>query len=100
MHDNSELSRRRMESFVQSTNGFLSLDTSIIVVPLFVTYLMMLLALIMSILVITPAVIVVWVIKKTEALHNNYYLLVTNLLVTDIVQAVYKLITDHDHLSS
>ncbi|XP_065907705.1 adrenocorticotropic hormone receptor-like [Dysidea avara] len=84
-----------MESFNWSSNISLPLDTSSIEVPLFITYLKMLLTLVMSILVIIPAVVVVCIIKKTEALHSKYYFLVANLLFTDIVQAVYQLITEN-----
>ena len=84
-----------MESFNWSSSISLPLDTSSIEVPLFITYLKMLLTLVMLILIITPAVVVVCIIKKTEALHTKYYFLVANLLVTDIVQAVYKLITEN-----
>ena len=84
-----------MESFNWSSNRSLPSDTSIIEVPLFVTYLKMLLVLAMSTLIITPAVIVVRIIRKTEALHTNYYFFVANLLITDIVQAVYRLITEN-----
>ena len=55
----------------------------------------MLLVLVVAVLVITPSVIVVHIIKKTEALHTNYYFLVANLLVTDIIFLAYKLITDY-----
>jgi len=81
-----------MESLNLSSNGS---DASIIEVPLFVTYLKMLLVLVMSVLIITPAVIVIRVIRKTDALHTNYYFFVANLLVTDIVQAVIRLITEN-----
>jgi len=55
----------------------------------------MLLVLVVAILIITPSVIVVHITKKTEALHMNYYFLVANLLVTDILYLAYKLITDY-----
>ena len=88
----SKLLRRAMESTNQSSEGS---HDSIEAVPLFVTYLKMLLVLTMSALTITPALIVVWIINKTEALHTKYYCLVTNLLVTDIAQAVFKFISEY-----
>ena len=84
-----------MESFNESSKGSQPLDIFTIEVPLFATYLKMLLVLVMMILIVTPAVIVVCIIKKTEALHTNYYFLVANLLVTDIIFLIYKLVTDY-----
>ena len=81
-----------MESTNQSSEGS---HDSIEAVPLFVTYLKMLLVLVMSALIITPALIVVWIIKKTEALHTKYYCLVANLLVTDIVQVFCKFVSEY-----
>ena len=81
-----------METTNQSSEG--SHDSNEIV-PLFVTYLKMLLVLVISSLTITPTLIIVRIIKKTEALHTKYYCLVTNLLITDIAQAVFKFITEN-----
>lgn len=84
-----------MESFNQSFTRSQPLDIFNVEVLLFATYFRMLLVLVVAILIITPSVIVVHITKKTEALHMNYYFLVANLLVTDILYLAYKLITDY-----
>ena len=64
--------------------SFSSNDTYTEEVPLFATYLIMVVILIMTLAVIYPALIVINVIWKTRELHTKYYFLVANLLTTDI----------------
>ena len=64
--------------------SFSSNDTYTEEVPLFATYLIMVVILIMTLAVIYLAVIVTNVIWKTRELHTKYYFLVANLLTTDI----------------
>ena len=74
-----------MESYNQSFDESLpSNDTYTVEVPLFVTYLNMVVILMVITIVIYPSVIVINVIWKTRELHKKYYFFVANLLLTNI----------------
>ena len=74
-----------MESYNQTFNKFLhSNDTCTKEVPLFVTYLNMVVILMVTTVVIYPAVIVINVIWKTRELHTKCFFFVANLLTTNI----------------
>lgn len=78
-----------MESYInnsvtnQSFNG--TTDNVYSSVPLFATFLSIFLLLVVIPAVAIPAMLVICIILKTGALHTRYYLFVTNLLVTDIL---------------
>ena len=81
----------------QSFNeSFTSNNTSTKEVPLFVTYLNMVVILVVTIIVITPAVIVINVIwKNREELHTKYFVFVANLLATDIASIIVQSISQY-----
>ena len=64
-------------------------------IPLFVTYLNMVIVLMVAIAVTTPAVMVINVIWWTTELHTKYYFFVANLLATDIVSIIVRSIIQH-----
>jgi len=66
----------------QSSNG--SSDDILSDVPLFATYLKMILLLLAIPTIVAPASLIIHVIWKNERLHTKYYFFVVNLLVTDI----------------
>ena len=72
-----------MEFYNQSFSQlFFSNDTYTEEVPVFVTYLSMVVVLISAIIVITPAMMIINVIWNTMELHTKYYFFVANLLAT------------------
>ena len=75
------------QSFSES---FPSNSTYNIEVPLYVTYLNMVLIAVMATIVITPSVMVINVIWWTKELHTKYYFFVVNLLVADIVSIMVR----------
>ncbi|XP_065885865.1 olfactory receptor 8U3-like [Dysidea avara] len=66
----------------QLSNG--STDDIFSNVPLFVTYLRVLLLMIVIPAIVIPALLIIHVIWKNERLHTKYYFLVVNLLINDI----------------
>ena len=52
--------------------------------PLFATYLRILLLMIVIPAIVIPALLIIHVIWKNEGLHTKYYFLVVNLLINDI----------------
>ena len=66
----------------QSSNG--STDDIFSNVPLFATYLRILLLMIVIPAIVIPALLIIHVIWKNERLHTKYYFLVVNLLINDI----------------
>jgi len=66
----------------QSLNG--SAEDVVFDIPLFATYLKMLLLLVVMPTIIIPALLLNHVIWKNEQLHTKYCLFVVNLLITDI----------------
>ena len=66
----------------QSLNG--SVEDAVFDIPLFATYLKMLILLVVMPTIIIPALLLIHVIWKNEQLHTKYYLFVANLLITDI----------------
>lgn len=80
-----------MEPYNQSFNqSFSSNGTFIEEIPLFVTYLYMVVLLMVSIVVIIPAAMVINVIWWTAELHRKYYFFVANLLATDIITVIVR----------
>lgn len=78
-----------MESYNQFLNESSSPgDTSTDQLPLFATYLNMVVIAMVVIIVITPAVMVIRVIWNTKELHTKYYFFVANLLAMDIVNII------------
>jgi len=84
-----------MESYNQIFNESSSNDASTVEVPLFVTYLNMVVILMVTIIVITPAVIVINVIWQTRELHTKYYFFVVNLLATNIASIIVQSILQY-----
>ena len=79
-----------MDSCNQSIAIGESFSANIEEVPIFVTYLNMVVILIVTTLVIYPAVIVINVIWKTRELHTKYFFFVANLLTTDIIATLAR----------
>ena len=80
-----------MERNNQSFSKFFpSNSTYNIEVPLYVTYLNMVLIALMATILITPSVMVINVIWWTKELHTKYYFFVVNLLVADIVSIMVR----------
>ena len=78
--------RNRMDSYNQSIGeSFSSNITYSEEVPMFVTYLNMVVILMVTTVIIYPAVIVINIIWKTRELHTKYFFFVANLLTTDII---------------
>ena len=73
-----------MESYNQSINGSTSNGTSTEGVPLLVTYLIMVTALLTAIIVIIPVVTIINVIWQTRELHTKYFFFVAQILATNI----------------
>ena len=85
-----------MDSYNESIGeSFSSNDTYTEEVPLFVTYLNMVVILMMTTVVIYPAVIVINVICKTTELHTKYYFFVANLLTTDIIAIIVRSVVQY-----
>ena len=84
-----------MESYNQTFNESSSNDASTEEVPLFVTYLNMVVILVVTIIVITPAVIVINVIWQTRELHTKYFFFVVNLLTTNIASIIVRTILQY-----
>ena len=61
-------------------------------VPLFATYLCMAVTLMLAVIVITPAAIVINIIWKTRELHTRYYFFVANLLATDVIAIIVRIV--------
>ena len=59
-------------------------------VPLFVTYLMMLIISVLLIITIAPAVSIICIILKSKELHKKHYYFAVNLMVSDILGAVSR----------
>ena len=57
-------------------------------VPLFATYLKILLLLVTIPAIIIPAVVIIHIIRKTEELHTKYCLFLVNLLISDILTTI------------
>ena len=77
----------------QSSNG--STDNIFSDIPLFATYLKLLLLVIVIPAIVIPASLIIHVIWKNESLHTKYYFFVVNLLVNDIAstpQNLYEII--------
>ena len=72
----------------QSLNGTYGSDDISYDIPLFITYLNIMLLLVAIVAVIIPAVLVIRIILQTEELHTIYYLFVINLLVTDVLNTL------------
>ena len=66
----------------QSSNG--STDNIFSDIPLFATYLKLLLLVIVIPAIVIPASLIIHVIWKNESLHTKYYFFVVNLLINDI----------------
>ena len=78
-----------MESYNQSFNQF-SNDTDSEEVPVFATYLTMVMGLISAIIIITLDAMVINVIRWTRELHTKYFFLVAHLLGTDVAGIVVR----------
>ena len=78
-----------MESSNESFNGSVS-SSDTLEIPLFATYLNMVIILIMVLIVVTPAVMVIRVICTTKELHTKYYFFVANMLVTNIINIIIE----------
>ena len=72
----------------QSLNGTYGSNDTSFDIPLFATYLNIILLLLAIPAVIVPAVLVIRIILQTEELHTIYYLFVINLLATDILNTL------------
>ena len=83
-----------MKSYNQSFNGSVS-SSDTLEIPLFATYLNMVIILIMVLIVITPAVMVIWVICTTKELHTKYFFFVANLLVTNIIDITVETVLQY-----
>ena len=57
-------------------------------IPLFATYLKILLLLVTIPAIITPAAVIIHIIRKTEELHTKYCLFLVNLLIGDILNII------------
>ena len=87
-----------MESYNQSFNeSFTSNHTQADdeEVPLFITYIVMLTTTITAAIVITPAVAIFNVIWYTRQLHTKYYFFIANLLATNIVTIIVRVIQEY-----
>ena len=73
-----------MDSYNQSI-GSSNITYTEAEIPLFITYLNMVVILMVTTIVIYPSVIFINVIWKTRELHTKYYFFVANLLTTDII---------------
>ena len=73
----------------QSFSGF-SNDGDNEEVPVFATYLIMIMGLISVVIVITLDAIVIIVIQWTRELHTKYFFLVAHLLGTDVVGIIVR----------
>ena len=78
-----------MESYNQSFNQ-ISNDTDSEEVPVFATYLTMVMGLISAVIIITLDAMVVNVIWWTRELHTKYFFLVAHLLGTDVAGIVVR----------
>ena len=78
-----------MESHNQSFNRSTS-SSDTLEIPLFATYLNMVILLMVVLIVMTPAVMVIRVICTTKELHTKYFFFVANLLVTNIINIIVK----------
>ena len=78
-----------MESHNQSFNGSASTSDTL-EIPLFATYLNMVIIPMVVLIVMTPAVMVIRVICMTKELHTKYFFFVANLLVTNIVNIIVE----------
>ena len=78
-----------MESHNQSFNGSAS-SSDTLEIPLFVTYLNMVIIPMVVLIVMTPAVMVICVICTTKELHTKYFFFVANLLVTNIFNIIVE----------
>ena len=77
-----------MESYSQSINGSTSNDTGTEGVPLLVTYLILITALLTAIIVIIPVVTIINVIWQTRELHTKYFFFVAQILATNITWVI------------
>ena len=79
-----------MESYINITNQSFNgtTDDVSLDLPLFATYLNILLLLVVIPAIVIPAVLVIRIILQTEELHTVYYLFVIELLFTDILNTV------------
>ena len=83
----------RMDSYNQSiSESFSSNDPYAEEVPLFVTYLNMVVILMVTTLVIYPAAVVINVIWQTGELHTKYYFFIANLLTADIIAIIVSVV--------
>ena len=83
-----------MESYNQSFNGSVP-SSDMLEIPLFATYLNMVIILMVVLIVITPAMMVIWVICTTKELHTKYYFFVANLLVTNIIHITVESVVQY-----
>ena len=80
-----------MESYNQSSNELSSSqDPFTKEIPLFVTFVNMVIILIVVLVVITPAAVVINIIWCIRELHTKYYFFVANLLATNIVSIIVQ----------
>ena len=80
-----------MESSINAsndTNITELLDNFFSDIPLFATYLKILLLLVTIPAIITPAAVIIHIIRKTEELHTKYCLFLVNLLIGNILNII------------
>ena len=73
------------QSFNQTLNGIDSEK-----VPLFASYLTLVIGLVSAVIVITPSLMVINVIQQTRELHTKYFFLVAHLLGNDIAATTFR----------